>query len=221
MSIRHTLHFTMVGDLGVLLDTKCDRYIGLGARTANRIAHAAAKSSTLSDIDPETRFDLEAALGYPLSDHYRRLRHVEPTLARRSQAATPLEIDSAHSLGPALVCLRSLLDAHRLLERPSLAGVFERLAERKGRLSRRSPKLSAESVADVFADVRPWFPIKPICRLDGLALALANWRFGNRVDLLWGVALDPFRAHCWVQDGDQVLLGNDEDVRRYSPILTV
>jgi hypothetical protein len=36
--------------------------------------------------------------------------------------------------------------------------------------------------------------------------------------LVFGVRMNPFRAHCWVQLGGQVLIGDFEQVRLFTPI---
>lgn len=44
---------------------------------------------------------------------------------------------------------------------------------------------------------------------------------GVKVTLVIGVALDPFSAHAWVQEGDAVLNDTIERIRCYTPILAV
>lgn len=64
-------------------------------------------------------------------------------------------------------------------------------------------RASEQAALDEFFAARPWFPQKPICRLDALALCLHMRRRGHPVDLVFGVKLEKFAAHCWVRSGSR------------------
>lgn len=59
------------------------------------------------------------------------------------------------------------------------------------------------------------------CLPRSLALCLCLAARHLPANLVFGVKLAPFGAHCWVQAGDCVLNDTVEEVRRYSPILIV
>lgn len=64
----------------------------------------------------------------------------------------------------------------------------------------------------VFHSLRPLYPRPYLCLFDSLALLefLAQWRvFPHWV---FGVSVDPFEAHCWIQDDALVLC----DTNRFS-----
>lgn len=46
-------------------------------------------------------------------------------------------------------------------------------------------------------------------------------RHGQEAALVFGVRLEPFAAHSWVQCGDAVIVGELENVRLYTPILVL
>lgn len=46
-------------------------------------------------------------------------------------------------------------------------------------------------------------------------------RLGQAAALVFGVRIDPFAAHSWVQSGDAVIVGDLETVRLYTPILAI
>ena len=46
-------------------------------------------------------------------------------------------------------------------------------------------------------------------------------RHGQEAALVFGVRLNPFAAHSWVQCGDAVIVGDLENVRLYTPILVL
>lgn len=55
------------------------------------------------------------------------------------------------------------------------------------------------------------------------SIAFLQMALSRRVDahLVFGVSVDPFAAHCWVQSGDHVLNDRYERVRAFTPILCV
>ncbi|MEJ6010773.1 lasso peptide biosynthesis B2 protein [Novosphingobium aquae] len=59
------------------------------------------------------------------------------------------------------------------------------------------------------------------CLARSIALALCLMRRRCAVQVVLGVKLSPFSAHCWVQSGEHVLNDSLEEVQRYSPILVL
>lgn len=59
------------------------------------------------------------------------------------------------------------------------------------------------------------------CLPRSIALALCLASDGMRANVVIGVKLAPFGAHCWVQRGTDVLNDSAEEVLRYRPILII
>ena len=59
------------------------------------------------------------------------------------------------------------------------------------------------------------------CLPRSIALALCLATRGVRVQVVIGVKLAQFGAHCWVQSGDEVLNDSAEEAMRHSPILVI
>lgn len=59
------------------------------------------------------------------------------------------------------------------------------------------------------------------CLPRSIALALCLAARGCRAQVVIGVKLAPFAAHCWAQSGDEVLNDTAAEVRRYTPIMVV
>lgn len=59
------------------------------------------------------------------------------------------------------------------------------------------------------------------CLVRALAVHLRCRRLGLASKLVFGVRPNPFAAHCWVQVGCAVVVGSFEQVRLFTPILTV
>jgi hypothetical protein len=92
----------------------------------------------------------------------------------------------------------------------------------------RKPRAAARTASDAplewaaaFNAARRMAPIKPLCLPDSLALLDFLARRRLFADLVLGVKLNPFGAHCWVQT-DQVILNDAVDrVNAHTPILVV
>jgi hypothetical protein len=56
------------------------------------------------------------------------------------------------------------------------------------------------------------------CLVRAVAAHAACCAAGVRPRLVFGVCVDPFRAHAWIQLEEQVLVGDFEQVRLFTPI---
>ena len=88
---------------------------------------------------------------------------------------------------------------------------------------RKVPEPAGDALASVarFRAARRWIPVASNCLTDSIALAAFLARRSVRADLVFGVKLDPFAAHCWLQT-DEVILNDAVDiVTSFTPILVV
>lgn len=72
-----------------------------------------------------------------------------------------------------------------------------------------------------FNALRLWYPRKYVCLFD--SFALLEFLALHHVSATWvfGVAADPFEAHCWLELNGCVLNDRLERVRRFTPIMRV
>lgn len=70
----------------------------------------------------------------------------------------------------------------------------------------------------VFQLARHFVPIEPRCLLDSISLVRFLAARGFHTRLVFGVTLDPFGAHCWVQSGRWVLNDTVGNVLTHTPI---
>lgn len=102
-----------------------------------------------------------------------------------------------------------------------LRRTLERLARRRLRLGQNPDGELIGLLADRFMAARRLLPASSICLRDSLALldflALHGWS----ADLVFGVQVAPFSAHCWVQSGECVLNETLHEARRHTPILAI
>lgn len=74
---------------------------------------------------------------------------------------------------------------------------------------------------DTFQTLRPYYPRPYLCLFDSLALLHFLARIGVFPQWVFGVKLEPFAAHCWVQAGEIVVNDIVDNVRDYTPIMSV
>ena len=149
------------------------------------------------------------------------------------------------TLSPAqcLAAERSLLDGPRLLGKTRLIDVLKlwrtlHLVRRSlkqrpiqallNELRTSDPPDGEMSLADRlmaraldFAAARRAVPIAPNCLADSLALLVWLGPTRNAATLVFGVKLDPFAAHCWVQSGAILLNDRVDEIARFQPVRAV
>ena len=72
-----------------------------------------------------------------------------------------------------------------------------------------------------FLAARPLVPFSANCLLDSLALLRWLGSVGRGALLVFGVKLDPFAAHCWIQSGELLLNDLVENIERFRPVRVV
>ena len=128
-----------------------------------------------------------------------------------SAAADLLAVIAAQLRWGLFLKLRPLAELVKNLERPSrVRGVSAGGADR---LIRR--------LVSAFASASFVMPAADRCLVRALAFQAMCVRRGIRPQLVFGVRLNPFHAHCWVQLDRRVLIGDFEQVRLFTPIAVV
>lgn len=209
--VRKHLHHCVVGEQVVFLDLAADRYFLASPRLGKAFLDwAAAPSNQPADI----LFDcgIIDVRSEPVSN------------ASRSSTANSSMLDDPRmrpSLGKIARAVRFQLSTDLALRTRPLHQVVASITQRKAHLSS-SPLPITEIAPDIsgFRASEMLFTSDRKCLRRSLALAalLSNRRF--LVDVVFGVRLRPFEAHCWVQRGPVLVNDRVEDVRLYTPILT-
>ena len=216
--LRPGLSFCEADGRVIVLDVAADRYFQLGPDLTARL-RAVMAARGVASCDAAAL----VARGFLVEDADGGTRGVTPfawTEARRSigetaQTAVPVRIVDL------IAVTLALIRAWFLLEIWPFARVMGRLAGRKPRLSSLRPGPDAEDWAARFNICRSLLPLKTICLRDSLALLEFLASKGRVADLVIGVEVAPFSAHCWVQAADQVLNDTLLRVRRHTPILAL
>jgi hypothetical protein len=79
----------------------------------------------------------------------------------------------------------------------------------------------ARELTAVFNKLRIFFPRSYLCLFDSLALIEFLARYQVFPQWVFGVKLDPWGAHCWVQEEQFVFNDLVERTARYVPIMTI
>lgn len=112
--------------------------------------------------------------------------------------------------------------ASKALRRQHISSTVEQVRVRKA--------AAGDAVADlelvrqetaIFRKLRPWYPRAYLCLYD--ALALVEFLAGRNLFPTWvfGVQVQPFGAHCWLQVGACVLNERVEYAKQFTPIMAV
>lgn len=127
---------------------------------------------------------------------------------------------------PSWTWLRDLVEvtalvrgARRAVARKKLPGAFARIAAARGSGPRRHGPELRDRLVRRFLAVRPFVPLPAKCLHDTLALSRFLARRRVFPDIVVGVKLHPFGAHCWLQDGALVLNDALGSARDYQPVL--
>lgn len=196
------LSFCRADDGLIFLDVGHDRYFRLPPRlehafitylegdAASDIA-ALVERQILTDAAPRSSHSAAAAVPMPVRSAIER--YAPP---RRPRILTTLEV------------LAIVGTARRQMKQRPLKDVLAALTVARRR-TQSQPAEDDEArlieAIDEFQRARPYVPIEPVCLLDSIALTRFLAQRGLYVHIVFGVAAEPFSAHCWVQAGDMVL----------------
>lgn len=126
--------------------------------------------------------------------------------------------DERPSVRDVLLAWRLVAAARRSIRRRPIADLLARVERGTG--AGRAPMALARAAAR-FAAARRFVPIQRNCLTDSIALLLWLERRGEGASFVFGVKLNPFGAHCWVQS-DQLLLNDHlEHVERFTPVRAI
>jgi hypothetical protein len=208
--------YCLVDGQAVFLDLAGDRYFRLGA---SRNADFVAAISGLPTA-PDAIGELMRA-GVPFDGQTCLAREGRTSCEVRRQAADVLSGPfRLEDVAQALWLQRRI--ENRLARRglkDSLAEVCRRRAGR--RIGSASNEGKAARILRAFEYSRLLRSPANRCFPRSLAVATALARHGIHAEVVIGVKLEPFAAHCWVQRRDEVLNDTVEEVGKFTPILVI
>jgi hypothetical protein len=216
--LRPRLSACVIAEQAIFLDTERDRYFSLGGAAAHAIvALQASEAPPPEGIAQLKRAGLLEETDAASSAASTAIRPAAPLHSLVEEAAPPWR------LAGALAVTLSLARATRALKHRPLQEILDRLSARRAALAstKDHPTQDRGDLVRAFLAARRLAPIAPRCLPDSLALLDQLARRGLGADLVFGVKLNPFSAHCWLQADDIVLNDAVDHVTLHTPILVV
>jgi hypothetical protein len=211
--LRPGLHFCICSGRAIFLDVPGDRYFCLPS--AIDAAFQFWASGQRSDVAEKLSKLIELGViieGGPGS----------PTAPPRLTQTPKSDLSAAVSGNIVWILWASAeqLLARRRLRRSSFSSLVHALEvePRRQKVSSTNPGILSR-VAGAFGGSRLLVHGWDNCLSQSLAFHRVCRRLRIDAELVIGVSVDPFSAHCWVQLGDVVLNDSVERVRNYTPIL--
>ena len=211
-SLAPHIHLALFDDRVVVLDVRADRYRLIGGSLASAIV-AIANGARPTDPDAIARL---LAMNILIPGPGIEPARIEP--ARRSALEEGGTCKDVRSSSVGLALAMTLIELRILGLRRTLSLARRRQPMLGGGESRRD---EAAALARGYARARPAVPVRRVCLRDSLALQRLLSARDVAATLVIGVKLDPFAAHCWLQDADLVLNDSLHMVGEYRPILAI
>ncbi len=224
LRLNDDVHLCETGGAYVVLDLAADRYVAVTGASASALRALLGGRAGAQDLEESrTPGALEALVDAGL-------------LVRGADRGRPLAtsdvftpdvplLDGAPvangriAAGHAWRFLAAAHAARRRLRRHPICDTVERVRRRPPDAALDIP-LACELTA-AFLHLRPLYPLDRRCLFESLALLEFLGRYGLRPHWVFGVRLDPWRAHCWVQHGRRLFNDEVDEVAQYTPILAV
>lgn len=197
----------------VFLDLARDRYFRLTDAldrsfqrwsAGERVAAAELEQLVESGVVEPGGFRATAATMHPAP--MRDLAHARPHRQTLADIATAVAFQ---------------LRARRVLARMPLAHIVSGLEAHRQGGPERPDEARLRRVAGAFAASAALLRAHDQCLPRAIAARRLCNRLGQAAALVFGVRIDPFAAHSWVQSGEAIVVGDLETVRLYTPILVV
>lgn len=152
-----------------------------------------------------------------------------PVIKSPSRSATEDEVENSKLRILTYIEVLAIVASTRLhLKTKQLGGIINHIvADRRkntcahGSSSAACTELRLLQATRLFRHARLYVPIKTSCLLDSLSLTKFLSRRNLPASIVFGVTLNPFTAHCWVQAGDLVLNETVGDANSHTPIRIV
>lgn len=223
-----SIHWCALNGRCIILDVERDRYLQVSPQAFQSLLPFVQDGPCLAEIPPElseAADELFTAGVFTDSPSHTPPRPVL-SLARPTEllqfATNHTPVTEAIRVLPHF--LKACATADYYLRFSSLSVISARISQRKLRLAWKSSierftKRAAELTV-LYQSLRPFYPRDYVCMFDSLALLefLAHWQIAPH--WVFGVRVDPFEAHCWVQSENVVLSDTVSfSSRWFSPIM--
>ncbi|MCD9098126.1 lasso peptide biosynthesis B2 protein [Luteimonas fraxinea] len=219
--LAHQISYCQVGSRLVFLDISRDRYFRLGKDLETALL------AYFSGGAPDETCVGQLIQKGVLAEKFGSSTERRPLAPLPSQSAMEMaEIGTRTHVVEFLEVFLLVIHTRIRLRMTTLESVLDdyvRSEEIAGTPARCSMESTAQllTTSAAFRRARLFVPVKMRCLVDSIALTRFLRRRRLRTRLVFGVALDPFSAHCWVQARDLVLNDTVGNVRCHTAIRSV
>lgn len=203
-----------VGEKLVFLDLARDKYLAL--QGADRAAFDRLRSGAPNDSEAMSRLVQTGLLAR--ADGPGRLDPAMIEIPMQDLADLAEAPFSAPMTFAAMLALRW---AGRAMRPDRIAATVDGMRKSKSHIGVPGAENAVAAIASRYASCRWAVPTEPRCLIDALALDHILLSRGLVAAMVFGVQLDPFRAHCWLQTPERVLTGTAAEARTFTPVLIV
>lgn len=218
-TLRDGISFCRVGDRVIFLDIVADRYFCL-SRSAEHSFLMLAEGGTLSpdDVHVEGLVARGLLMASAVPEAPVACRPI--VMPQTSILDLDLPLPAFAGTASALCCLAA---ARVRLKMAGLGRTLSWLSTRKSRLpiSRTLPEGQVERIMAGFISAAQIASQIDLCLANSIAVASQMMAKGMRPNVVLGVQLGPFSAHCWVQHEDRLVNDRFDMVRTFTPILVL
>lgn len=215
ISLRPGVSFCAAGDRFVFLDLPADRYFCLTAADQQAFADLLAAGA---DADPQTMARLQAIGLLSGEGAPEAIAPVAPPARPRlSLLDEPL---GAPGFGELAAMAWQLTSVAIELNLAGLARTVAHAAAAKRSLRPRAAGSIEPTLAALLRFDR-LVSAHDRCLVRGLALGRRLFARGQAAEIVFGVKLQPFRAHCWVQQSDALINERMDVAGLFTPILVI
>lgn len=220
------VHFCRRGNDFIFLDLKQDDYTLVDDKAAAAL-QALAPAGPMDESQPTAVDALQELLAGGLlstdGNKGKEIRATRTELATEPlldpEAAPRTRLTALHVYRFIAACTTAAirLRCSRLEE---TVGAVE-LRKSRGNSRKRFDMDKARELTAVFQTLRALFPRNYLCLYDSLALLEFLARYHIHPTWVFGVRLEPWAAHCWVQQGQFVFNEGVEEAAGYTPIMAI
>ena len=209
--------YGMVAGRPVFLDVSRDRYLALDPVAEAEFGRAREPHQPFTGQDAVSARLLATKL-FELADEWSPIAPVNVLIPDRQ-----LPPERPH--WPPLLDLPEIWlllgRARRALASGALAASLAQLKARRHKVAVPASSAETAALASRFQTARALVPIARSCLQDSIALGTWLARRGACPTIVFGVKLDPFAAHCWVQTDAAILNDAPDTVSPFAPVLVI
>lgn len=213
--MRNGLSWCLAEGRAVFLDLLADRYFRLRPED-DRHFQRWAETGDAVEVDPEGLVRAGVLVASSVPQPPRAATRVPvPSIDLGEEAATRAHLADI---------IRGLVAQRRAaiaIRRGKLATVVDEIRSSRSVSPTGATETALCRIAAAFASAPLSFRKSGQCLPRALAANALCRRSGITPTLVFGVRLEPFAAHCWLQLGGNIIVGDLEQARMFIPILAV